>query len=104
LELNYLENILIEQRPIISTATVEEPVLKPNRSAFIFITAEAESSHLALADLKKIDEVQEVYLALGAYDLVAKVRGESLDHIKDNVLKRIRNISTIKSTLTLTVI
>jgi hypothetical protein len=53
LELNYLENILIEQRPIISTATVEEPVLKPNRSAFIFITAEAESSHLALADLKK---------------------------------------------------
>ena len=100
-----MENILIEQRPIINTTVaVEESVLKPNRSAFIFITAEAESSHQALADLKKIDEVQEVYLALGAYDLVAKVRGESLDHIKDNVLKRIRNISSIKSTLTLTVI
>ncbi|MDR2720147.1 MAG: Lrp/AsnC ligand binding domain-containing protein [Nitrososphaerota archaeon] len=69
-----------------------------------FYTAEAEASHRAFDDLKKIEEVQEVYLALGAYDLVAKVRGESLDHIRDNVLKRIRNISSIKSTLTLTVI
>ena len=98
-----MENVLVEQRPIIN-ATGEVPGLKPKRSAFIFITAESESSHMALADLKKIDEVQEVYLSLGAYDLVAKVRGESLDDIRDSVLKRIRNISSIKSTLTLTII
>ncbi|MCL2358946.1 Lrp/AsnC ligand binding domain-containing protein [Candidatus Bathycorpusculum sp.] len=98
-----MENIFVEQQPQISVS-IEDPILKPKRSAFIFITAESESSHRALDDLRKIEDVQEVYLALGAYDLIAKVRGESLDHIRDNVLKRIRNLSSIKSTLTLTVI
>jgi DNA-binding Lrp family transcriptional regulator len=98
-----LENVFAEERPAIS-AVVTDAVLKPKRSAFIFITAESEASRLALDDLRKIDEVQEVYLALGAYDLVAKVSCDSLDHIRESVLKRIRNLSSIKSTLTLTVI
>ena len=99
-----MENVFVDKRPEIAAVDASEVFLKPRRNAFIFITAESDSSRLALEDLKKIDEVQEVYLALGAYDLVAKVSGESLDHIRQDVLKRIRNINSIKSTLTLTVI
>jgi DNA-binding Lrp family transcriptional regulator len=97
-----LETILVVERPEISTRFPE--ALKPKRCAFVFITAESDSSHVALEDLRQLDEVQEVYLARGAYDIVAKVTGESLEHIREDVLKRIRNISSIKSILTLTVV
>lgn len=77
---------------------------KPKRSAFVFITAESDSTNLALEDLRKIDAVTEVYLARGEYDLVAKIKGESLAFLTENVLKRIKNLSSIKSILTLTLI
>jgi DNA-binding Lrp family transcriptional regulator len=91
----------MEQRPDV---TVEALALRPMRSAYVFITAELDLSHDALKDLRKLDEVQEVYLSRGAYDIVAKVRGESIEYIREEVLKRIRNISSVKSTLTLTVV
>ena len=81
-----------------------ETLKKPKRSAFVFITTESESSGLALEDLKKVEGVIEVYLAHGAYDLVAKVTGESFDNLRQIVQSQIRNLSRIKSTLTLTVI
>jgi len=86
------------------TVTDEQTFLKLKRSVFVFITADSDSSHLALEDLRKIDEVQEVYLSRGTYDLIAKVSGKSLEHLREDVLKRIRNLNSIKSTLTLTVI
>jgi len=98
-----LENIFANQ-PAIITATPSQGFLKPKRSAFVFITADSESSQDALEDLRKMSEVQEVYLAHGAYDIVAKVSGESLEHLRDDVLRKIRSLSGIKSTLTLTVI
>jgi DNA-binding Lrp family transcriptional regulator len=102
--LEFLENIF-EQIGVEVTASVVEPAAQRiRRSAFVFITAESESSLAALEDLRKIDEVDEVYLARGAYDIVAKVSGNSFDHIREDVLKQIRNISSIKSTLTLTVV
>ena len=82
----------------------EEKILKPKRSAFVFITTETDDGHLTLEDLKKIAEVKEVYLSRGAYDLVAKVSGESFDHLREIVHTRIGRLSNIKSTLTLTVI
>lgn len=77
---------------------------KPKRSAFVFITAESDSTNLALEDLKKIEAVTEVYLSSGEYDLIAKIKGESLSFLTENVIKRIKNLSSIKSTLTLALI
>jgi DNA-binding Lrp family transcriptional regulator len=77
---------------------------KTKRSAFIFITTDSEASTLALEDLRKIEEVKEVYLARGAYDIVARVSGESFDSVREIVHSRIRNLSGVKSTLTLTVV
>ncbi len=98
-----MENVFDDMSLQIS-ATEPQETLKHRRSAFVFITAESDSSRFALEDLRKMDEVEEVYLSRGAYDLVAKVTGESFDHLREDVLKRIRNISGIKSTLTLTVV
>jgi DNA-binding Lrp family transcriptional regulator len=99
-----MENIFAEMPPEINSSVYENILLKLKRRAFIFINAEDDSSHLALEDLRKLDEVEEVYLARGVYDLVAKVSGESLDDLREDVLKRIRSISSIKSVLTLTIV
>ena len=77
---------------------------KPKRSAFVFITTESDTSNMALEDLRKIREVEEVYPAHGAYDLVAKVSDESFDHLREITLTQIRNLSSFKSTLTLTLV
>lgn len=77
---------------------------KPARNAFVFVTAEPESVKSAFEDLKRIEGVSEVYHSKGAYDFVVKVSGDSLDHLREVVFKRIKNLSSINSTLTLTVI
>ena len=51
--------------------------------------------------MKKVEGVNEVYRSHGAYDFIVKVNGESLDHLREIVFKRITNLSNIKSTLTL---
>ena len=100
-----MENVFVDMGTEINSKFSEEKTFeKPKRSAFVFITTESDTIHLALEDLRKIDEVKEVYLSHGAYDLVAKVSGESFDHLREIVHTRIRNLSNIKSTLTLTVI
>ena len=100
-----MENVFVDMGTEISSKFSEGKIFeKPKRSAFVFITTESDASYLALEDLRKIDEVKEVYLAHGAYDLVAKVSGESFDHLREIVHTRIRNLSNIKSTLTLTLI
>ena len=82
----------------------EESPSKPKRSAFVFITTESDACDVAVEDLRKISEVKEVYLSHGAYDIVAKVTGESFEHLREVVQSRIGNLSNIKSTLTLTLI
>jgi DNA-binding Lrp family transcriptional regulator len=99
-----LENVFADQRPQIGSSVEDAVFLKQKRSAFVFITTEIDESHLALEDLRKLDAVDEVYLSRGAYDLVAKVSGDSLEFLREEVLRQIRNLSSIKSTLTLTVI
>ncbi len=78
--------------------------IRVERSAFVFVTAEHGSSAEAFEDLKRIDGVKELYFSRGAYDIVAKVCGESLENLSEIVFRRIKSLSSIKSTLTLTVV
>jgi DNA-binding Lrp family transcriptional regulator len=77
---------------------------KLERSAFVFITAELGSSNAAFEDLRQIDGVKEIYYSRGAYDLIAKVSGKSMEHLREIVFRQIKSLSSIKATLTLTVI
>ena len=99
-----MENIFETNSQATAEFSFKDPVEKPKRNAFVFITADSNQSHFALEDLKKMTEVREVYVARGAYDLVAKVSGESFDELRNIVETRIRNVNGVKSTLTLTLI
>jgi DNA-binding Lrp family transcriptional regulator len=102
---NCLEKIFSDLSTNISAFWSNEKKLKiSKRHAFVFITAEPDSSKSALEDLKKVDGVLELYSSRGAYDIIAKVSGESLEYLREVVFKQIKNLSTIRSTLTLMVV
>ncbi len=100
-----MESIFVDTETQVGNEYSEEDIFeKPKRSAFVFITTESDAGDMALEELRKIREVKEVYLAHGAYDLVAKVSGESFDHLREITLRQIKNLSSVKSTLTLTLV
>ena len=103
--IDFLENVLVDMDKGISSQYSSSQIMdKPKRSAFVFITTDADNNHTAIEDLKKIDEIKEVYLAHGEFDLVAKISGESFENLREIVHKRIRNLISVKSILTLTII
>ncbi len=103
--MDFLENVFEDMGTEINSRYSPEQTLdKPKRSAFVFITTDINSSYLAFEELKKINEIKEVYLSQGAYDLIAKVSGESFESLLEIIHRRIRNLSGITSTLTLTLI
>lgn len=99
-----MENVFVDLGAQVSSEWTEGPLEKTQRQAFIFITAHSDSSNDALENLRQIDAVKEVYLSRGAYDIVAKVSGDSIDNLREIVSTQIKNISSIKSTLTLMII
>ena len=103
--MDFLENVFVDTGDEISSNLSEEKNFeKAKRNAFVFITAESDASHSAIEDLRKIDGVKEVYIAHGAYDIIAKVSGSSFENLREIIHKRIGNLTNIKSTLTLTII
>jgi DNA-binding Lrp family transcriptional regulator len=69
--------------------------------AFVLINVESGSEEEVVADLKKIDGVVEAYFSYGVYDIIAKVKAESMEKLKEMVTRKIRALSKVRSTLTL---
>ncbi len=54
-----------------------------------------------LKELRKIEGVEEAYVAYGVYDVVAKVRADTMENLKDVITRKLRRIDEVRSTLTL---
>jgi len=72
--------------------------------AFVLINAEIGSESEVLAELKKVEGVEEAHSVYGVYDVIAKVKADSMDKLKDIVTWRIRRLNKVRSTLTMIVI
>jgi len=72
--------------------------------AFVLINTETASESKVLESLKKIDAVAEAYMVYGVYDVVAKVRTDTMDKLKEIVTWRVRRLDKVRSTLTMLVI
>jgi DNA-binding Lrp family transcriptional regulator len=69
--------------------------------AFVLFNVGAGSEDQVLKDAKAIGGVQEAYVSYGVYDLVLKVKADSMDQLKELVTHRLRTIKNVRSTLTL---
>jgi len=69
--------------------------------AFVLVNVESGSEDEVLKELKSIEGVEEAYFSYGVYDLITKIRADSMDELKEVVTRRIRTLSKVRSTLTL---
>jgi len=71
--------------------------------AFVLINAELGKEESILEELRNIEQVKEAHFVYGVYDIIAKVEAESMDKLKEIVTFKIRRLSEVRSTLTMTV-
>lgn len=69
--------------------------------AFVLFNVGAGSEDQVLRDAKAIGGVQEAYVSYGVYDLVLRVKADSMEQLKELVTHRLRTIKNVRSTLTL---
>ena len=69
--------------------------------AFVLINVESGSEDEVLRELKKIEGVEEAYFSYGVYDLITKIKADTMESLKDMVTRRIRALNKVRSTLTL---
>ena len=69
--------------------------------AFVLINVESGSEDEVLKELKTIEGIEEAYFSYGVYDLITKIRADSMDRLKEVVTRKIRTLSKVRSTLTL---
>ena len=69
--------------------------------AFVLINVESGTEEEVVSELKKVEGVEEAYYSYGVYDIISKVKADSMDKLKEMVTRRIRTLDRVRSTLTL---
>ncbi|MCJ7469793.1 Lrp/AsnC ligand binding domain-containing protein [Candidatus Bathyarchaeota archaeon] len=73
-------------------------------TAFVLINTEIGSEADVLKDLKKVEGVEEAYAVYGVYDIIARVKADTMDKLKETVTWRVRRLDKVRSTLTMIVV
>ena len=71
--------------------------------AYVLINAELGYEEKVLASLKELEGVVEANLVYGVYDVIAKIRTESLSDLKNLISWKVRRADYVRSTLTMIV-
>ena len=69
---------------------------------YVLISAETGHTEGVLAELEKMDAVEEAYMVYGTFDIVAKIRTDTMDTIKDTIIQ-VRLLGKVRSTQTMVV-
>jgi len=70
--------------------------------AFVLINIEIGSKDKVLKELKKIEGVEEAYfITSGVYDIITKIKADTMEKLKEMLTRQIRAVSKVQSTLTL---
>lgn len=73
-------------------------------TAFVLVNTEIGSEADVLKDLKKVEGVAEAYAVYGVYDIIARVKADTMDKLKEIVTWRVRRLDKVRSTLTMIVV
>jgi len=69
--------------------------------AYVLFNVESGSEESVLRQLKSLGSVEESYISYGVYDLVIRIKANTMEELKDLVTYKIRTIKQVRSTLTL---
>ena len=69
--------------------------------AYVLITTETGAVDDVLAALKKMESVKETYMVYGVYDIIATVKADTMEKLKEIVTWNLRSLDKVRSTLTM---
>jgi DNA-binding Lrp family transcriptional regulator len=69
--------------------------------AYVLINCESGSESIIIRELKRLSQVVEVSKVDGSYDLIAKIKADTVDKVKEVISLKIRGFEQIRTTLTL---
>ena len=70
-------------------------------TAFVLLTTEIGAEKHVLNALKRLEGVQEVHHLWGVYDILAHIKAEDMDTLKQIINKHIERIGKVNSKLTM---
>jgi len=73
-------------------------------TAFVLINTEIGSEADVLKDLKKVEGIEEAHAVYGVYDIIARVKADTMDKLKEIVTWKVRRLDKVRSTLTMIVV
>ena len=73
-------------------------------TAYVLINYEIGAEQNILNKLKNVPGIVEVSEVNGVYDIVVKIASDTLASLKNTIIRHIRTIDTVRSTLTLIII
>jgi len=71
--------------------------------AYVLISCDLGFDTEIIEEMKHLSDVKEVHGIFGAYDILAKIESDSLEHLRDVITWKIRKLNRVRSTLTLMV-
>jgi len=72
--------------------------------AFVLINTDMGSEGEVLEELKNVKGIEEAHAVYGVYDVIAKIKADSMGDLNEMVTSKIRRLSKVRSTLTTIVI
>lgn len=72
--------------------------------AFVLINADLGAEEQLVKELRGIENVKEVYVVYGVYDIVAKISADTMEKVKETITWKIRRLDKVRSTLTMIVV
>jgi len=72
-------------------------------TAIVLVNAEIGKEADILNELCALPEVEKAFLVYGVYDVVARVKAETMEFLENSITLKVRKIAGIRSTLTLIV-
>lgn len=73
-------------------------------TAYVLINCDLGSEEEILKELRKLTEVVELSGVYGVYDIIVKIRADSMDKLRETITWHVRRIDKVRSTLTMIVI
>jgi len=72
-------------------------------TAFVLLNTQIGAENQVLKALKALDGVEEAHILWGVYDIIANVKADSMEELKDIIYNRFEEIGKINSKLTMVI-
>lgn len=72
--------------------------------AYVLINTEPRHMENVVETLQKLDAVVEVFPVYGVYDVVAKIKAETMEKLKEIVTWNVRSLNEVRSTITMLIL